>query len=200
MGAEWLTGRRGQVLAVGVTLLLLLMVWIGAVQPLLAWHADRAETLLQQRVLADRMANAAATLPALRRQAEAGTGGHVASAATLAGASDAIAGATLQEQVQAMATAAGATLTSAETLPAEQTGAWRRIGLRLTLTAAWPVLVKLLEAIDRATPQMLVDDLHVHSVLLVARPVALPLQTSFTVYAFRAAPATTAAASGTTRP
>jgi general secretion pathway protein M len=195
MGADWLTGRRGQILAIAVTVLLLLIVWVGAVQPLLAWHADRAETLMQQRVLADRMANAAATLPALQRQAAAGTGGHVPAAAMLSGASDAIAGATLQEQVQAMATAAGATLTSAETLPAEQAGAWRRIGLRLTLTAPWPVLVRLLAAIDQATPQMLVDDLHVHSVLLVARPVALPLQTSFTVYAFRAA-----VASGNARP
>src|SRR5690242_7145549 len=101
MGAEWLTGRRGQMLAVAATLLLLMMVWLGVAQPLLAWHADRAETLMQQRILADRMAGVAATLPAIRRQADAGTGGHIPTAATLAGASDAIAGATLQEQVQA---------------------------------------------------------------------------------------------------
>lgn len=190
IGAAWLTGRRGQSLALLVTLLLCLIVWFDAVQPLLGWYGDRAETLQQQRAIAQRMESLAASLPLLRRQAQAGAGAQTAANATLKDTDDAVASATLQEDVQAMATAAGASLTSVETLPAESAGAWRRIGLRVNLTAPWPVLVRLLQSLDGATPRMLVDDLHVHSTVLVAHPSALPLQTSLIVFAFRAATTT----------
>jgi hypothetical protein len=53
------------------------------------------------------------------------------------------------------------------------------------MTAPWPVLVRLLQALAQASPSMLVDDLHVHSTLLVQHPVALPLQISFAIYGFR---------------
>jgi general secretion pathway protein M len=185
MHSEWRTGRRGQALALAVTLLVGAIIWVGLLQPLLSWHAERAETLAERRALADLKEGLAVTLPSLRRQAEAWAGGQASAGVTLSGASDAVAGAMLQERVQIMATAAGATPTSVETLAAEQTGTWRRIGLRVALTTTWPVLVMLLQALDQATPRMLVDDLHVHSTLLVANPVALPLQTSFTIYAFR---------------
>jgi general secretion pathway protein M len=184
MDSAWLTGGRGRALALCLTVLVLAAAWVGAVQPLLAWHADRADMLLRRRAVAERMRDLGATLPSLRRQAEQGAG-PAPVRATLEGATDAVAGAALQERMQAMAADAGASLTSIETLPAEQAGAWRRIGLRVALAAPWPVLVRLLEAIDAATPRMLVDDLHVHSTLVVRDPVALPLQTSFTVYAFR---------------
>jgi general secretion pathway protein M len=190
MGSTWLIGRRGQALALLATVLVALTIWAGAVQPLVSWYAERAETLLQRQALAERMERLAATLPSLQRRAEARSGSQATVGIALSGASDAIAGAMLQEHVQTMAISAGATLASVETLPVEPAGAWRRIGLRVTLTAPWPVLVRLLQSLDQATPQMLVDDLRMRSTLLVAQPVAQPLQTSFTVYAFRAGTAT----------
>jgi general secretion pathway protein M len=191
MSSDWLVGRRGQVLAVGITVLVAALLWAGAVNPLLAWHAEQTETLRQQSVLAERMASTAALLPALRRQLEAGAAGNRASTAVmLAGATDAIAGANLQEQVQSMASAAGASLASIETLPAEQADAWRRVGLRVSVTAPWPVLIHLLESVNQATPPMLIDDLRVHASPATSRPAGLPLQTSFTIYAFRAAAST----------
>lgn len=193
MNRDWLIGPRGRMLALGVTLLFGVIVRAAIIDPALSWHAERTEVFNQRRALLARMERLAATLPALQRQAEDGTADRPAAGITLGGASDAVAGALLQERVQAMANAAGATLTSVETLPPEPAGAWRRIGLRVAMSAPWPVLVRLLQALDQATPHMLTDDLHVHSTLLIARPVALPLQTSFTVYAFRAAgPAETA--------
>jgi general secretion pathway protein M len=186
MNSEWLGGLRGRALALGATLLLTAVVWLAAVQPLLDWHGERAVQLQERRALAARMQRLASTLPDLKREAEAGASGKLTAGAMLSGGSDSVAGAVLQERVQAMATAAGDTLTSVETLPADQAGSWRRIGLHISLTAPWPNMIRLLQALDEATPRMLVDDLHVHSTLLVSRPVTLPLQTSFTVYAFRA--------------
>jgi general secretion pathway protein M len=198
MDREWLTGRRGRALALAATVLVCLLVWAGMVQPLLSWYGDRAETLRQQRALAERMESLAATLPQLRRDVAASSGEHAAPGATLHDSSDAVASATMQERVQAMAAAAGATLTSIETLPAENTAGWRRIGLRLTLTAPWPDLVRLLQALDDATPRMLADDLHVHRTLVNAKAVAVPLQTTLAVYSFRASTADAATADAAT--
>jgi general secretion pathway protein M len=186
MPSDWLIGWRGQVLAIGVTAAVAVLLWAAILNPLLTWHAEQAETLRMRSVLAERMASTAALLPELRQQLETGAAGNRASVvAVLAGATDALAGANLQEQVQKMAALAGASLASIETLPAEQAGAWRRIGLRVSLTVSWQVLIQLLESVNRATPAMLIDDLRVHASTSTSRPAGLPLQTSFTVFGFR---------------
>ena len=68
----------------------------------------------------------------------------------LPGASDAVAAADLQERVQQMAGAAGASVTAVETLPATVAGEWHRVLVRISLTAPWPVLMDLLRAIEQS--------------------------------------------------
>ena len=82
-------------------------------------------------------------------------------------------------------------MASAETLPATQmpttqAGAYRRIGLHVSLSAPWTVLARLLQSIERASPRMLVDDLQLHAARMVAAPPDPPLEAGFTVFAFRA--------------
>jgi len=179
------TGRRGQVLAVAIATVALLALWFGVAMPLVGWHAARGEAIERQRALAVRMEALAASLPALRQRAASLAAGP-APQALLEGASDAVAGAALQEQVQAMAVEAGSPLTSAEALPAEPAGAYRRISLRVALSAPYPVLVHLLAAIADATPRMLVDDLQVQAPPLGLRSAVLPRDATLTVLAFRA--------------
>lgn len=179
------TGRRGQMLALALLALLTAAVWLGAVAPALAWYGDRGEVLAQRRVLAVRMAQVAASAPAVQAKLDAIAAAGPPVRAVLDGATDAIAGAALQQQVEDMTTQAGATLTSAEALPAEQAGAYRRIGLHVSVTGAWPVVVALFAAIDGATPRMLVDDLALQSGLMLGPNGAThPLEASFTVLAF----------------
>ena len=185
MNRDRLTGRSGQAVALALTLVVALCIWAGLVAPLLSWHQERDERLAQRREVAKRMAILASTLPALQHQADSRADARATPSVTLEGASDAIAGAMLQERLQALATAAEAALASIETLPVEQVGVWRRIGLRASLTTSWPVLVRLLQAIEQATPKILVDDLRVQATLLVSQANDVPLQTSLTVYAFR---------------
>jgi general secretion pathway protein M len=181
------TGRRGQILALGITVVLIVIAWVGVVGPALSWYGGRAEMLAQRRVLAGRMAAIAATAPALQAQLQAAAASGPPKRAVLEGATDAIAGAALQQQVQDMTSQVGATLTSAESLPPVQAGEYRRIGLHVSVTAPWTVMVALLVAIQNATPQMLIDDLQLQSgVLLSASTAAHPLEASFTVLAFHA--------------
>ena len=127
------------------------------------------------------------TLPELRDQARlATTSGPAPGEATLDGASDAIAAAALQGRLQEMAARAGAPLSSAEALPGEAAGAWRRIGVRVSVSAPWPAVVRLLQAVGAASPRMLVDDLQLRAPPLLLRTGTRPMDAGFTVFAFRA--------------
>ena len=177
------TGRRGQAIAVGLAVLAVAVVWLGLFAPLASWYADRSQALDALRSRAAREASLIATLPALRTQADAAA--KTPTRAVLTGDSDAIAGASLQEQVQTMATGNDAQLTSIETLPAEQSGLYRRIGVRVELSAQLPVIVALLKAVEEATPSMLVDDIRLTATPVASLNAQLPLDAAFTVYAFR---------------
>ncbi len=177
-------GLRGRLLALALSATVLAIVWLACVRPLIDWHATRAEALEQRRALLHRMMTLVASLPELQRQS---SGEHAPAAALLEGASDSIAGATLQGSVQRMAAVAGARLDSMEILPAEQRGAYRRIGLRVATAAQWPVVVGLLREIEQGSPRMLVDDLQLRAPPVDMRAANSPISTAFTVIAFRAA-------------
>lgn len=183
------TGNAGRFLALGITCIVLALAWLAVVSPLIEWHASRDERLVRQRTLARRMEALVQTLPELRKAASAGSkSGQEAgpeAANLLDGATDAVAAAALQQRVQDMAAKAGASLSSAETLPVVQTGAYRKIGLHISVAAPWPVLIGLLQAVESASPRMLVDDLQVHGTHFVVSPPDPPVDAGFTVFAFR---------------
>lgn len=170
-------------MAAALLVLAAAVLWLGVIDPVLGFYATRAD---QVGLLRTRVARASAlieTLPALKQEAK--TAAATPQRAVLAGTTDAIAGATLQEQVQAMASAANAQLTSIETLPAEQMGLYRRIGVRLELSAQLQVIVALLRAIEEAQPSLLVDDIRLTGTPVGPQNSQLPLDGAFTVYAFR---------------
>lgn len=179
-------GLRGRILAVALTLTVLAALWVGVAQPLIAWHAARADELAARQARLQRITALVGSVPVLQREASQ----HRApAAALLAGSSDAIAGATLQTVVQRMATAAGATVKSLETLPAESSGQYRRIRLRIATDAPWPVLIALMRAIEQGAPQMLIDNLQLRAPPAELRAAATPISAAFTIVAFRTVPA-----------
>jgi hypothetical protein len=180
------SGRRGQMLAVALTAILAASIWVAIVSPLMAWYAARSVSLADSRLEVARMAAVAATVPQLlRAAASTRTAAAASRAIALAAPSDAVAGATLQQHMQDLATAAGITLSSVETLPAEQQGGYRRISLRVTCAAPWPVLIGLLQTMEDSTPRMLVDDLALNAAPDLAHPNGIAIDANFTVIAFR---------------
>jgi hypothetical protein len=183
-------GRRGQVLALALVVVLAAVIWLTVAVPLMDWYDTRSVELASRRALFDSMAARARELPALRRRGRARRAETAPSETLLTGDTDAIAAATLQGVIQDMATTAGATLSSEEVLPALQQGGFREIGLRIALTGRWPVLVRLLGAIDASDLQLLVDDLEFHAIVDTASGSGdgagnPPLAMSFMVMAFR---------------
>lgn len=193
-------GPRGRALALGITAVLLAAAWLAVGQPLLDMYSDAAEELRRREALAQRMADLAASLPEWQRAAETQTADVTPANATLDGASDLLAAASLQGLVETMANGAGAHITSSEALPAEPVKVYRRISLRLTVDATWPVLVRLLQQIERATPRMFVDELQIHAQPAAEKLREPPLDINFLVLAFRAANAPAARTAGAEAP
>ena len=183
-------GRRGQIVAVGLLVIALGLAWALVASPLIGWYQAREERLAEQQVLLAHMTRLVAELPALRRSAgDGGQANDVPAATLLGGESDAIAGAALQGMVQDMARAAGVTLTSAEALPGDPRGAFRRIGLRIMLSADWPALIDLLKAVESSPMRLLVDDLQLHATANTQAGAirdAPRIEASFVVLGFRA--------------
>lgn len=182
------SGRRGRFLALAITAILLLVAWQGVAVPLFDYYQDRAARLQQRQDFARHMQLAVAALPELRAQVAASASAGPASVAALQGDTDAVAGANLQNLIREMASKAAASLTSVEGVEAEdEQNGYRRIGIRIALSARWPVLVALLRAIGQSPLPMLIDDLQIHSPpLLAPAATGVPMQAEFTVYAFRA--------------
>lgn len=174
------TGRTGRLLALGLTSLALTVLWLGIVMPLIAWHSDRTEALAHLEALA-------AALPSLQEQAKAVEAGGAGEAALLDGDNDSMASASLQERLQGMFMQAGVQLNSVETLPGDDAGAYRRIGLRISFNASWPVLMTVLKEMHVATPSLLVDELQLTPALHRISTAPGSFDVACAIFAFRAA-------------
>ncbi len=179
MSAALPTGRRGAMLAFGITLAVLLGLWIIVVAPLAGVYADKHLQLVQRQALAQHMEQLAATRPALEaRVAQAGPRRAVADA--LSGDSTPVATAALQGQVQDIAASAGVSLTSVESLPAGASGGYRRIGLKLAFSAPWPNLIHFLQALAQFREPLAIDDVQIRASSQTERET---LDIAFSLYA-----------------
>lgn len=176
-------GRSGRALALLLAGLAAALLWAGAVAPLRQWYLDRADQIDRQAALVQRMARIVDELPSLRQRAA--QAGQSAPVAVLAGDSDSVAGAALQQRLQQIGTDVGASIASAELLPGEKLGGYRRIGVRLSVSGTWPVVVRLVAAIDAGTPRMLINDLQVQSGRRVGESEPT-VSSSMIVFGFRA--------------
>lgn len=177
-------GRPGQTLALGAAIALALLGWFGLVMPCAAWYQSRQDKLDAMRLETAHMQALKNALPALRA-AVAAVDADASGGVLVAGDSDAIAGANLQAVLNTLAASAGTSLDSVETVATLQEGALRRIGVSVSTSATWPVLVAFLTAIETARPRMVVDDLSVTADSQPAGGGDPTLQASFTVTAFR---------------
>jgi Tfp pilus assembly protein PilO len=169
-------------------LMLLIVLWLAIALPLINLYAARAQEISDRAALLRRQLALVAELPAFEQAAQRAGGAAPVGDTFLAGPTDAIAGATLEQSVQAMASRGGAALASAETLAPKAEGHYQRIQLRVTVTGDWSEIIALLQAVTTSRPVMLVDDLQVAGVQTVQAG-APPINAVFTVIAFRDATA-----------
>ena len=182
-------GRAGRWLALGLLALALALAWLGLAAPLWDWQAEAAARVERKALVLQRTRALVESLPALRASVAALPAGMGSGDAVLAGATDAVAGAALQGMLrQITAGSREIQLSSLETLPVEEVGGFRRIGLRVSGSAAWPALLEMLRQIDAARPVLLLDSLAVRAPPAgLARSVPdLPVELSFALHGYRA--------------
>jgi general secretion pathway protein M len=179
-------GRKGQALAIAVTIVAAVLLWLCTAAPLIDWYETRADELTQQEQLAARMKSLSLEIPDLQQAVKAAGLQSDDDQILLAGSSDVIAGANLQSTLQNLATQAGTNVDSSALLPVQQAGTLRRISMQVSVTATWPVLIALLEAIGTARPHMIVDQISLADTLSTEPSQETPLQANFSVSAFRA--------------
>ena len=179
-------GLPGRLLAVSLTLVIVAAAYVLVAAPLLDFYADRASQLSTRELLRDKIMAAAAELPQLRARAAELSAMSDAQQATLQGASDAIATANLQNRVGELATSAGASISSTETLPPEIRDYYRRIGLRVVLNGSFESLITFVAGLETSTTPLIVDNLQFHNIQTRAGSSQVArLDAAVDVYGFR---------------
>jgi general secretion pathway protein M len=179
------TGWAGRLLALILLLAVAAVLWLGVAAPLIEFYRDRAETLAERRALADKMATVAATLPKFKETAATPANDSRSPDLLLAGDSDALAAAQLQENLEQAASAAGVVLLSAEGVPTQEIGGLRRVGLKLSLSGKYSALIDFLARVGGAAAPLLVDDLAIQG-SPVPDDSDAPLLVGLAIYGFRA--------------
>lgn len=187
------TGPRGQALALATLVVAIAFVWLLIGQPLLDLHAEQGARLASRQTLAARMEARLAEVAA----DASGTQGPAAIDSYPAGLveaeSDALGAALLQDLVTAAATEAGLALSSVETLPAEDAGSLRKLGLRLNVDGPYPALVRMIGSLRQGSVALILDELEIHAGSAgdegtdkeAAADTEQSVRAGFTVYSFR---------------
>jgi general secretion pathway protein M len=170
--------------AVGVMLAAIMLLWLAIISPLIGFYSSRAERLTEQQAVVRRMEQLVTSRQSLtERAAELGDVAPT-KGALLDGSSIPVATAALQGLVQETAMSAGASLTSVESLPGETGTGYRRVGVKLALSASWPVLIHFLQALQESDTPMAIDDLQIHSAAEAAKAADQQVfEAGFSVYA-----------------
>jgi Tfp pilus assembly protein PilO len=174
-------------MALGVALAMFAGAYVLFIGPLIALYTDRADLMETRESLLVKLNAAAAELSALRARAAEIRAAGDSGKATLDGATDAIASASLQGRVEELAGAAGVTIGSTESLPAEVRGSYRRLGVRMVLSGSYESLITLLDRAGAAVPPLIIDNVQIRA--FQKRPQSAPtasLDASIEIYGFRA--------------
>lgn len=157
------TGRRGQLVAVGILAILVILGVEFVVMPLQAAYQERQEAIadMQQRVTRYRQLIAQA--PQLQALGARDERAKPLAPLLLAGTNAALAGAELQQRLQTLASAHGVRILSLRVRPAEAEGSFERVSVDARMQSELPGLRDLLFDIEQGEPYLFVDTLSVRT-------------------------------------
>jgi general secretion pathway protein M len=145
-------GRRGQALALTLTLLGLWAAASVVVTPIVDLYEDRQTALDQAAEKATRMARIAAERPALEARAAARAVSAGGAPGAKAPETDSIAGAELAAQVKILAGQTGVTVQSSEAATPEIRGTIHKVAVTFRLSGPYAGLVNLLAKLGEISP------------------------------------------------
>jgi Tfp pilus assembly protein PilO len=154
---------RTRLLAIGLLVIVLGGLWLGAVRPLLDARAAQVGELDRLREQIRRYRAIAAERPGLETRREEQLQAEAALRAYLPPGTVGVAGAMLQRIVKSAAEKAGATLQSTQVKPVKQDATFRRIEVRAQMSGTVEQLRAVLQALEGNQPLIFVDGLELRS-------------------------------------
>lgn len=150
-----------RLIAVGLLALALAIVVRGIAVPVAALLTGQRAGIAQQEAVLERYRRAAARRSAVERQLAMLSQDLRAADVFLAPGMDSVVAAQLQNQVKAVIERSGAVMQTAQVLPAQDEGGFRRIGLRVRLTAGVNALNRTLHALEAGKPYLFLDNVDI---------------------------------------
>ncbi len=157
MAPGWVSRLAALALSAGVAFALYLFV----VAPIVADYAETDAAVARAADLLDRYRRVAAARPALQQRLDALKSRQSEIGTYLSGDTDALAGAELQELVNATVAKSGGGLRSVQILPVKSDGGFRRIGVRVQMTATIAQVLQVLHGLEAGSTLLFVDNLEV---------------------------------------
>src|SRR5688572_7677900 len=142
--------------ALGLLLLALMLLHSLVVRPLASSWQETVGAIEDARVLAAGYARTAATRPQYEEQVATLRAEQPDPEWFLAGDTDALAAATLQDRIGSLVQSAGAELRSIQAVPATEEEGMRRVGVTVELAAKTQALLRLSYAIEAGTPYLFI--------------------------------------------
>ncbi len=157
MAPGWISRLAAFALSAGVALALYLFV----VAPIVAGYAETDAAVAQATELLNGYRRVAAAQPVLQERLDALKSRQSEIGTYLSGETDALAGAELQELVNATVEKGGGGLRSVQILPVKADGGFRRIGVRVQMTATIAQVLRVLHGLEAGSTLLFVDNLEV---------------------------------------
>ncbi len=154
-------GRVSRLAALALSAGVAFAVYIFVAAPIIAGYAETDAAVAQAAELLDRYRRVAAARPGLQERLDALKLRHSEIGTYLSGRTDALAGAELQELVNATVAKGGGGLRSVQILPVKADGGFRRIGVRVQMTATIAQVLRVLHGLEAGSTLLFVDNLEV---------------------------------------
>jgi general secretion pathway protein M len=161
LAAAAMAPRRG--LALILLLIALLAGWLLLAWPLIALRQDATAQIARLRETVARLEATAARHPGLQAELVRLQQAGPIAGLFLPASSEGQAAAALQDLVKQAAGRAGGTLVTMQPLPSVAENGFRRVGLKLLLTAELPALQKFLHALEAGRPVAVLEDLYIRA-------------------------------------
>ncbi len=129
--------------------------------PIVVGYAETDAAVAQAAELLERYRRIAAARPALQERLDALKSRQSEIGTYLSGGTDALAGAELQELVNATVAKGGGGLRSVQILPVKADSGFRRIGVRVQMTATIAQVLRVLHGFEAGSTLLFVDNLEV---------------------------------------
>lgn len=155
--------RLRRLLALALLIAVVAVPYLAIIRPVIAEFADNRDTLVEQARLLERYGRLAAAGEGLSERIETLRQEPVAENAYLEGASEALVAAELQTRVKSAVQSNGGTLNSTQILdPASEAG-FRRLTVRVRMSASTDALPKVLHALVASQPFLFIDNVDINA-------------------------------------